>query len=186
MPLLLALFLSFTAVASREIEDVKTSIQSIIAPLIAKSGPGKPTPPKGFRIDKCEKKNINWFNVMTMKEEVTMEFKFSPGCDIQGSLKPKIFAPFPARLDLRNIKSFSKMTSENRITATFENSPILNLEITAGELVGDKTKVKFDADYKLQINPLNPTGIEKNLGGELRIKEINGKKVSIKEKIYVQ
>lgn len=186
MPLLMILFLSFTVAANREIEDVKASIESLIAPLVPHSKAGKSAPKTGFRVDKCEKKKINWFNVMTMKEEVTLNFKFAPGCDIEGTFKPKVFSPFPVTLNLRNIKSFNKMTSQNRITATFENPPILNLAITSGELQGKKSKVKFEADYKLQINPLNPTGIEKNLGGELRIHEINGKKVSIKEKIYIK
>lgn len=186
MPLLIALFLSFTVAANREIEDAKASIESLIAPLVPHSKTSKSLPKNGFRVDKCEKKKINWFNVMTMKEEVTLNFKFAPGCDIEGSFKPKIFSPFPVTLTLRHIKSFNKMTSENRITAGLENPPLLNLTITGGELHGQKSKVKFEADYKLRINPLNPTGIEKNLGGELRIHEINGKKVSIKEKIYIK
>ena len=183
MPLLLALLLSFTVAANQEIEDVKTSIKSLIAPLVSNS---KPESTKGFRIDQCKKKKINWLNVITMKEQVTMDFKFAPGCDIEGSVNPKIFSPFPAELKLRNIKSFNKVLSENRITAGFVNPPVLNLDITKGELTGPKSKVKFEADYKLEINPLDPTKIQKNLGGELRVHEINGKKVSIKEKIFIK
>lgn len=184
MPLLMALFLSFTISAQTEIEDAKASLQSLIAPILVKSQ-AKPSP-KGFRIDKCEKKKINWMNVITMKEEVTLQFKFAPGCDIEGAFKPKVFTPFPVTLNLRNVKSFNKIITENRLTASFENPPILNLAITSGEMVGKKSKVKFEADYKIQINPLDPTNVGKNLGGELRIHEINGKKVNIKEKIFVK
>lgn len=182
MPLFLILLLSFTANSGQEVEDVKTSLKSLIAPLV----PNSKASAKGFRVDKCEKKKINWFNVMTMKEEVTMNYKFAPGCDIEGSIRPKIFSSFPAELKLRNIKSFDLVKSENRITASFENPPILNLDITKGELTGKKSRVKFEADYKLEINPLDPSKIQKNLGGELRISEINGKKVSIKEKILIK
>jgi len=84
MPILIVLFLSFTVAANSEIEDVKASITSLIAPLIPHSKANKTPSKDGFRVDKCEKKKINWFNIMTMKEEVTLNFKFAPGCDIEG------------------------------------------------------------------------------------------------------
>lgn len=77
------------------------------------------------------------------------------------------------------------MTSQNTITAQLESKPILNIAMRSGILSGNKNNVKFEADYQVQINPMSKKAIDKNLGGELRISEINGKKVNIKEKILV-
>jgi hypothetical protein len=47
--------------------------------------------------------------------------------------------------------------------------------------------VLFEADYQVRINPLKKNDpIADNMGGEIRISEINGKKVSVKEKIKIE
>lgn len=74
----------------------------------------------------------------------------------------------------------------NKVTANLETKPILNLEMREGILSGKASRVKFEADYSVQINPVEDNVVQKNLGGEIRISEINGKKVSIKEKILVE
>lgn len=125
-------------------------------------------------------------NVLLMKESVTLDFKFKEGCDIQGAIRPKILTPFPAVLDLRNIQSYDKIETSNKVTANLEMKPILNLEMREGVLLGPKSRVKFEADYRVRINPTGGKTVSENLGGELRISEINGKKVSIREKIKVE
>ena len=186
MPLIILLLIPLLSHASTpEIEDAKRSIRSLIQPLLAGSTKQRPQGTEKFRVDGCEKKKINWMDVLLMRSEVTLDYKFKEGCDIQGSIKPKVFQNFPAQLDLRNIQSYNRIEAQNRITANLEAKPILNLEMKEGILKG-KDIVKFEADYRVQMNPLEKNPIEKNLGGELRITEINGKKVSIKEKILVQ
>lgn len=120
-----------------------------------------------------------------MRESVTLNYAFKTGCDIQGTITPKVFSPFPADLDIRNVQSYSHIKTMNKITADLQSKPIMNLEMREGVLTG-KHKVKFEVDYKVQINPVAQNPVEKNLGGELRITEINGNKVSIKEKILVK
>lgn len=186
MTIIMILFISFSAFASPEIEDAKLSIKSLMAPILAGGSKTRPSGATKFRIDNCPKEKINWMNVLMMKEEVVLTYRFKTGCDIEGTIKPKVFQSFPASLNLRNIKSYSKINAENRITALIEAKPILNFEMRSGVLSGAKSKVRFEADYQVQLNPLKKDGIDKNLGGELRITEINGKKVSIKEKILVK
>ncbi|WPU67091.1 hypothetical protein [Peredibacter starrii] len=186
MKFLIILLISNSLMASTEVEDAKRSIQELIRPLIAGASKTRPKGTEKFRVDGCDKTKINWMNVLTMKEEASVTYKFKDGCDIQGTIKPKVFQTFPASLDLRNIQSYSKVESQNKITAMLEAKPILNLEMRAGHLTGKNAKVKFEADYRVQLNPMNKNPVEKNLGGELRITEINGKKASIKQKILVQ
>jgi hypothetical protein len=75
----------------------------------------------------------------------------------------------------------------NKVTSTIESKPIMNLNMTDGVLHGKLGKVRFEADYQVQLDPMNrEKPVEKNLGGELRITEIFGLKVSIREKIMVE
>lgn len=185
MLILWVLLLSFLTFGGSEIEDAKLSIKSLMAPLLAGQSKIRPKGTEKFRVDACPKKKIDWMNVLMMKEEATLDYKFKVGCDIEGTIKPKVFQAFPVNLKLRNIRSYSNVTSQNTITAQLESKPILNIAMRSGILSGNKNNVKFEADYQVQINPMSKKAIDKNLGGELRISEINGKKVNIKEKILV-
>lgn len=190
MKLILCMLLmssAFAAPTDLEVADAKKSIQSLISPLLPGKSKERPKGTEDFRVDGCEKKKIDWMGVLMMKTTAKVEFKFKEGCDVQGTIEPKVFQPFPAVLDLRNIQSYQKVSTQNKITTSLEAKPILHLNMEEGVLTGKKGVVKFSADYEVQINPVdrkNP--MEKNLGGELRITEIYGKKVSIKEKILVK
>jgi hypothetical protein len=184
--------LSVTAVAApstAEIQEATASIRALIRPLLpgAKENKKTPTELKGFRLDTCEKHKVDWMSVLMMKSELTLRYTFKTGCDIEGSVKPRVFQPFPAEFKLKNLKNYSSIAAQNRITATMETKPILRLEQSEGLLKGPKGSVKFTSDYRVQIDPMkgkNP--IEKNLGGVIHITEIYGKKVDIKEKIRVE
>lgn len=186
MKYLPVLLLPCLAFANSGIEDAKRSVTALIRPLMAGSSTQRPKGTEDFRVDGCDKKKIDWMNVLLMRESATLDFKFKTGCDIQGSITPKVLSPFPANLDIRNVRSYSRIETQNTITANLETKPILNLEMRRGVLSGKKDVVKFEADYRVRISPMNNKTVAENLGGELRISEINGKKVSIKEKIKVE
>lgn len=184
MKFLLFLFPAF-ALASPEIEDAKKSVVSLIQPLISESAK-KPVALSKFRVDKCPKTKINWSNVLLMRESPVLTYKFITGCDIQGEIRPKFLQTFPANLMLRNIDSYTKVETQNKITADLQTKPILNLEMREGLLSG-KHKVKFEVDYQLQVDPMESgKTATKNLGGTLRILEVNGKETKISEKIVVK
>jgi hypothetical protein len=183
--LLMLFFLPLLAIGDTEVEEAKQSIKALIQPLIGQNSTKRPKGTEKFSVEGCDKKKINWMNVLLMRETATLDFKFKKNCDIQGSITPRVIKPFPVNLDLRDLQSYSRVESTNTITADFQNKPILNLEMREGTLSG-KHKVIFEADYKVQINPIAKNPVEKNLGGELRILEINGKKTNIKEKIMVK
>jgi hypothetical protein len=186
MKYLLAVLIPTAVFAGTEIEDAKRSIQSLIRPLMAGGSKTRPKGTEKFRVDACEKKKIDWMGILMMHESAELNFKFKEGCDIEGTIVPKILQSFPATLNLRNIQSYSKIETMNKVTANLEAKPILNLEMREGVLSGKVSRVKFEADYSVQINPVENKVVQKNLGGEIRISEINGKKVSIKEKILVE
>ena len=186
MNLLLVFFFisGATFAASTPIEEAKVSIRTLIQPLIGQNSK-KPKGTEKFRVDACEKKKINWMDVLLQKEEAEMEFIFKEGCDLQGKVKPKVLSPFEANFDLKNLQSYKKVETENTISADLQTKPILKLEMRKGTLSG-KHIVKFEADYRVRINPTARKAVNENLGGELRISEIDGKKVNIKEFILVK
>jgi len=187
MKIFLIFFLSFTTSHASQVDEARRSVEALIRPLLTSST--SKTRPKGtekFRVDKCKKHKIDWMAVLLKRQEAVLDFKFGPGCDIEGVIKPLVFSPFPANLNLRNLQSFSRVETMNKVTANLETRPILNLEMREGLLTGKNSKVKFEADYKVRINSTGTNVTTENLGGELRISEINGKKVNMKEKILVK
>jgi hypothetical protein len=171
----------------QEVEDAKKSIQTLIQPLLTSGPKMTHTAPKDFQLQGCEKHKINWMNVLLMRETAKLDYHFAPGCDVEGTIVPKVLQEFPVSLNLRNLQSFNKILTQNKITASFETKPVMLLEMTSGVLSGPKGEVKFEADYRVQLDPANKTKVmEKNLGGELRISEIYGKKVTLREKIFVK
>lgn len=174
------------AASQKEVQEAKASIQGLIAPIIQKSSSNKSSTTT-FTVKKCDKQKINWMDVILMRASRTLTYRFRPGCDIEGTITPAVFKPFPVDLKLKNLQNYHRLEAQNRITASLESKPVMQLNLTEGVLTGAKGTVKFEADYQVVMNPLkkeNP--IEKNLGGEIRITEIFGKKVFIKEKILVE
>jgi hypothetical protein len=189
MYILLFFALSFQQLhaSTKEIAEARSSIRALISPLLP--GPKKVASHllKEFRVDKCQMEKINWTDVLLMQKTVTLVFKFHEGCDVEGSVQPKVFSPFPSDFKLRNLRYYDRVKTENTVQGTFESKPIMTIEMREGILYGKPGKVRFEADYKVQINPLNKEKpIEKNFGGEIRITEISGQKVSIREKIFVE
>lgn len=186
MNLLLVLFFisGATFAASAQIEEAKVSIRTLIQPLIGQNS-NKPKGTEKFRVDACERNKINWMDVLLQKEEAEMEFIFKEGCDLQGKVKPKVLSPFEANFDLNNLQSYKKVETKITISADLQTKPILKLEMRKGILSG-KHILKFEADYRVRINPNASKDVDENLGGELRISEIDSKKVNIKEFILVK
>lgn len=172
----------------KELDEAKQGIQALISPLLPGVGSQKrPEALSGFRVDGCPKYKVNWMNVLMIKEKAELSYRFQEGCDIEGTIAPRVFSPFPLELKLRHLKHYDHIKSTNRITATLESEPKLHLDLTDAELKGPKSLVKFTADYEVQIDPLSPKKpVKKNLGGQLHITEINGEKTAIKEKILVR
>ncbi len=169
------------------VQEVRTSVRSLIAPLLPGAKKKFSGGAKDFRVDQCQREKINWTDVLLMRKTITLTFKFKEGCDAEGTISPKVFSPFPAEFRLRHLKNYNHVSSQNKVGATFESQPTMSIEMRQGVLTGDKGKVKFEADYQVVLDPLNQERpIKKNLGGELRITEVDGKKVSIKEKILVE
>lgn len=98
-----------------------------------------------FKVDECEKHKINWTEVLLMQKDAVLKYSFKDGCDIEGTIRPKIFQEFPARLNLRHLENYTCVESINKITAGLEKMPILFLAMRSGVLSGNKGKVKFMA-----------------------------------------
>jgi len=184
--LMLVVMFSTHILASSETIEAKKSLRALISPLLQKNSPNSKIDLKDFSVAKCEKHKINWMDVLLMRETVSLKFKFAPGCDIEGTIYPAVIKPFNADLKLKNLENFNHLHSENKITATIESQPILNIAVRSAKLTGPKGDVLFEADYQVRIDPLKKADpVAENLGGEIRISEINGKKVAIKEKIKI-
>jgi hypothetical protein len=178
---------SLQAAPVQQVYEAKATVKALIQPLLPRSGNKKTQNSAGkFRIDQCEKHKVNWTDVLLMRQTVTLSYRMKAGCDLEGDITPRVLQPFPVKLKLRNLESYENAETQAKINASFESKPIMMLELREGTLTGGKGMVRFEADYQVRINPLNQAHpLEENLGGELRITEINGEKVNLREKIKV-
>lgn len=185
--LISSLFFLSAVYAKNETEEAKKSFKALIEPILQKQANDPASTTRDFSVANCEKYKINWMDVIMMQKSIALSYKFKPGCDIEGVIKPMVLKPFPVSLKLKNLSKFNLLESENKITATIESLPIMNLAVRSAKLTGAQGLVKFEADYSVRINPLKENNIiEENLGGEIRITEIYGKVANIKEKIKVE
>jgi hypothetical protein len=168
------------------VDAAQKSVEALIRPLMANSPAKRPQGAEKFRVDSCEKHQMNWMNVLLRKQDARLSFSFREGCDIDGIIEPKFLEEFSANLNLRNLQNFTRIETMNTVSANLETKPILNLKMRQGRLKGPESTVFFEADYGLRINPSETKVLSENLGGELRILEINGRKVSLKRKIWVK
>lgn len=169
-----------------EIEEARSSILSLISPLLPgekkKSAPVK----SAFRVDQCAREKIDWGDVLLMKKSAAIEFKFQEGCDLEGSVTPRIMDPFPVEFKLRNLRLYERVKTEASVSPTFETNPLMTIDLKNGVLSGPRGKVLFEAEYRFVMDPMNQKNpVKKNLGGEVRIKEIFGKRTSVREKILI-
>lgn len=188
MMLLLSLLIAPAGYAQNESEMAKKSLRALIEPILQKSVKDPKSEIKGFSVKNCERHRINWMDVILMQKSAALTYTFKPGCDIQGTVYPTILKAFPVDLKLKNLRDFSRLESENKITATIESQPIMNMAVRSARLTGPKGLVKFEADYSVRIDPIKKGKemVSENMGGEIRITEIYGRPVSIKEKIKVE
>src|SRR5665648_253084 len=99
MKLLFLFLFPYLCFAQTEIEDAKKSVLTLIKPLLASGSKIRPKGTEKFRVDGCDTKEINWTSVLFMKQSVTLDYKFKKNCDIEGTIKPKVFQNFPANLN---------------------------------------------------------------------------------------
>lgn len=175
------------AAENSNVEAVRQSLRTMLTPILSKNLGSKSLGKSSFSIKECEKSNVNWKNFLLLQEEFKLNLSFKEGCDVEGSVSPKPFSPFPAKLKVRNLYGFEKLEMTNKLNSTLETNPVITLTVTEGVLTGPKGKVRFEAEYDVRIDPLNREDpIKEDLGGDIKINQIFGQKVSIKEKIYLK
>ncbi len=184
MNYLLALMLPVLALSKTEVDETRASIAALIRPLMASSK--APVTEGELRFDTCEKHKIDWPALVFRQRPTVIEFTFREGCDIQGKITPQIFRPFLIDLKLKGLERFDRIQATGTMSAELEARAILKLQLREGLLTGKNARARFESDYSVRPNiGENGTQME-NLGGELRISEINGKMISLKEKILVR
>jgi hypothetical protein len=118
--LLIVLLLSpLSAGATRiEVKEAVESVKSLIAPLLPGKNKKRPSGTENFRVDACERHDINWRDVLLLRSRPTLSFDFKEGCDIKGTVEPRVLTPFPAELELRNLRSYNRLETMNKVTST--------------------------------------------------------------------
>ncbi len=186
MKFLLALLLPVMALSETEVEveETRASIGALIRPLM----PGQKgrAAPGGLGFEACEKHKIDWSSLILQQRPTTMEYTFREGCDIQGKITPQVFRSFPIDLKIKGLQRFDRIQATGTMSAELEARPVFKLQIREGILSGKNSRALFETDYAARPQVREGSTEMENLGGELRIREINGKSVSIKEKILVK
>lgn len=176
-----------TNTQKKSIDEAIQSVKALVQPLLMGGKNGIKHRPGKFTVEKCEKHKVDWTAVLLRQSSAALTFTFKEGCDIEGTITPAVFTPFPIELKLKNLDEFNQLVTTSKITSSIESKPVLLLELTEGQLKGAKGVVKFQANYQVRVNPIEKARpIDENLGGELKISEIFGNRVQIKECIKVE
>lgn len=180
---MLGTLILFTTLVWAEPNKITEDVKKLFAILL----PGTSHHNQGqFKLDECPDYQIEWLQLALLKKSFTANYKFKPGCDIEGSFSPLMDQSFVVNLKIRNIADFEtlKMNSLLKIIPE-ENKLKLSVSALPSEVQSPKNSVKFSGDYAISVTPLDFENYE-NLGGEIQILEINKKKINIKEKIFIK
>ncbi len=180
--LLIFLLMTLASYAHDETVTTTKSLETIMSSLTNHLKRNTVLKNESFRTDRCEKNKVVWTDVLMGKKIENIQYHFQEGCDLQGVVEPKIFQEFPLKLSLRNLP-FSLLESQNIIHAKIELNPILDVQMRRGHLTGNQLSVYFEADYQIRIKTIHSKIITEYIGGEIRINQINKKKVKIRKKI---
>jgi hypothetical protein len=139
-----------------------------------------------FKIIKCKIDNTKWLMMLITKNPFTETVSFNKACDIQGTYTAKREVPFPVKFKLKSLKNFGEAKFNLLINIIYDPIPLIKLQMQNGYLLGKDNKIKFEATYSAQIDPLSSDFIKKDNGGTLRINSINGKKINQKYPLKIK
>lgn len=132
---------------------------------------------KDFSVKNCPKHKIDWSSIIFRREKQNLNYSFAKGCDIEGSVSPQVLQTFPIQFKLRHLDKFEQIKGEAKLAPTLSTKPLLRLDLTSTEISSPKEKIRFNAYYETEIDPLSKKVIGKHLGGKIFIEEINGKAI---------
>lgn len=102
-----------------------------------------------LNIEACQKFNLNPAEIFnTIKYRTT----FSEKCDLQGEVGIKLLAPFPIKMEVRNLSHYKLIQGTGKINLGMENPPKILAEIIQGQLKGKDT-IYFNAYYSGELLP---------------------------------
>lgn len=168
----LILLLSVTSLAAPNADQIE--VEKLIKTIFKKEDLEK----SSFEASQCKYQKEKWLALLIGGPSFKEEIKFSDKCDLEGSFSPSMDKNFPIKLRIRNFPNYTQLESLALIRLTLELEPKLSLKLTKAKLIGTQKSVEFDISYQATVNPLNSDIIEKDLGGNLFIRKINGKEIN--------
>ena len=129
-----------------------------------------------FKVYNCELQEKKWLTLLLGGPSFEEKLSFKTGCDLDGRFSPKMREAFEVPIKLRNFVPYQNFKGAVQLLMQLDFNPKLELVLKGAKLSGEKKEVVFDLHYSATINPLNQDILEKDLGGELLIISVDGKK----------
>ncbi len=132
-----------------------------------------------FTVDSCKIPQKQLMELALLRQPVKANFKFSKGCDVEGSVELHVAKPFPVSLKVRNLDKYTLVNFNSTLSVgSVEQGIGYKIELNDGNLSGQKSSVLFSGVYNYIVTLGESNGPKAQEGGELRIQSIDGKKVS--------
>lgn len=156
-------------------EWMRTTLQAI-------QGKGKPAPGSAspFDVSACPKIPPSaWGSWLLLREPIVHSLRFSPGCDVQGTLRITM-EPFPIDLALRNLPETRQVKGRVAVHLTpriLEQEADIDVDVTEG-LARDgagREILAFGSNYGATLG-LNGR-VKENRGGKVTARRFRGKPV---------
>ncbi|MFY7992511.1 MAG: hypothetical protein ACOVP4_04385 [Bacteriovoracaceae bacterium] len=171
----LAVFLTInTSAYAQTAKNISPVLQAFIQEILQNRAASKY---KDFSVKDCPKHKIDWTSIIFRREKPNLTYTFAKGCDIEGTVSPQVLQAFPIQFKMRHLDKFEQIKGEAKLAPTLSTKPLLRLDLTSTEISSNTEKIRFNAYYETEIDPLSKKVIGKHLGGKIFIEEVNGKAV---------
>lgn len=130
-----------------------------------------------FNISSCNRmKKKEILNFLIQNKPIKKKFIFKKKCDAEGLFILQNPSPI-LNFKLKNLANYTKTKFKYSVSQKIDfeqNGIILTLFLKNADIRSPKKTIEFEGNYSVLINFSGK--INKDIGGEIRIKSINGKK----------
>lgn len=131
----------------------------------------------------CNKDSNRWIELLATQKPFESKLSYNDKCDIAGKYEPSLNKFFPFQFNIRNFKSIKNLNGKAKLQLKFTDITILEVELKDTKIMAKHNYI-VDAVYRFEIDLFNQKQIiKKRLGGELTIKDLDGKKINQKVKL---
>lgn len=175
---------------NREVDAVKTLISRLLVASTYAKKDARKDESITFSTKGCKGRSQDWFNLFISKKKFYARYKFSRGCDLNGSWTPQLDEFFNVKFKVKNLIDFTNvqfdlLLSRSQTLQDIKSGVQLSLKVKNGVIFNKSKRLHFNADYQGVVDPMNSLFSKRlqllSQQGEVHFTKLNEKELDIKE-----